>query len=164
MTIYEIARAIEALLESAVDPETGELVELDAEALDSLELARETKIEDLALAVKNLTAVGAAIRAEENALRRRRETVDRRAQRAREYLDYVLAGERFETARVTVSYRKAARLELADGFEEWAAVHAPDFLRYKEPEPDKRAITEAIKAGRQLDGAELVERQTMTIR
>jgi len=62
MKLYEIDREIESL----VDPGTGEI--LDFEAFTSLQMAREAKIENMALWAKNLTAEADAIKAERNNL------------------------------------------------------------------------------------------------
>ncbi len=163
MTIYEIDQEIQKIVDMGVHPETGELL-FDPEALDELIMERERKIENLALAYKNMLAEARAIKAEEMNLKARREFTEAKAERAREYLDYILAGEKFSTPKVAVSYRKSKKLQLADGFVGWAMENAPDFLRYKDPEPDKTAITNALKAGQEITGAELVESQNMTIK
>ena len=62
MTIYDIDSAIAAL----VDPETGELG--DYEAFQRLQLAREAKIENLALLYKETRATAEAIKAEADKL------------------------------------------------------------------------------------------------
>ena len=155
MTIYEIDQEIQRLLDSGVDPETGELL-FDPETLEALQMERDAKVENLALAYKNMQAEAKAIKAEEEALAQRRKATEAKAERAREYLDFVLAGERFNSPRVAVSYRKSKKLELADGFVSWAMEHAPDYLRYN--------IAAAIKSGVVIPGAELVESQSMTIK
>ena len=163
MTIYDIDKQIAALLEAGVDDETGEVL-IDTDALEALQMERDTKVENLALAYKNMQAEAKAIKAEEEALAERRKATEAKAERAREYLDFVLAGEKFSTPRVAVSYRKSKKLKLADGFVSWAMEHAPDYLRYKDPEADKTNITAAIKNGVFIPGAELVESQSMTIK
>ena len=163
MTIYDIDREIQALLDSGIDEETGELL-IDTDALEALQMEKDQKIENLALAIKNLTADALAIKAEEQALAQRRKQTEAKAERARQYLEFVLQGEKFQTPRVAVTYRKSTKLQLDDGFILWAQIHEPDFLRYKDPEPDKTAITRAIKSGAEIQGAALVESQTMTIK
>ena len=54
MNLYEIDAAITAL----VDPETGEISDFDA--FDQLSMARDQKIENIALYYKNLVADAAA--------------------------------------------------------------------------------------------------------
>lgn len=163
MTIYEIDQEIQRLLDVGIDQETGELL-FDSESLEALQLERDAKVENLALAYKNMQAEAKAIKAEEDALSQRRKAAEAKAERARKYLDYVLAGEKFSTSRVAVSYRKSKKLQIEDGFVSWATEHAPDYLRYKDPEADKTKITEAIKNGSVIPGAMLVESHTMTIK
>lgn len=162
MRIWEINEALEALLEQ-VDPETGELT-CDLEQLEALTIAREEKLEGLALYVKNLTAEAEAIRNEEKTLAERRKALENKAARAKTFLEEQLAGEKFQTPKVAVSWRKSEAVELSMSFTPWAMEHADDLLRYREPEPDKAAIKAAIKAGRDLTGAELVTRQSMQIK
>lgn len=163
MTIYEIDKEIAAMLEAGIDEETGELL-LDTEALEALQMERDTKVENLALAYKNMTAEAKAIREEEKALAGRRDRLEAKAERARKYLDFVLAGEKFSTPRVAVSYRRSTKLELAQDFVEWAQDHAEHLLRYRAPEPNKTEITAVLKAGGDVYGASLVENQTMSIK
>ncbi len=163
MTIYEIDRTIQDLLDGGIDEETGELL-IDTEALEALQMERDQKTENLALAVKNLTAEAKAIKAEEEALAQRRKQAEAKADRARQYLEFVLQGEKFQTPKVSVTYRKSTKLQLDDSFILWAQIHEPDFLRYKDPEPDKTAITRAIKGGAEIQGAALIESQSMTIK
>ena len=161
MKLYEINAELEALLEQ-VDPETGELI-CDMEALEALTIAREEKLEGLALAVKNYESDAAAIKAEEKALADRRKALENRADRTKAFLREALAGETIKTARVAVSYRMSKAMDLTPEFLAWAIEH-DKYLRYKDPEPDKTAITAALKAGESIPGAELVERVNMTIK
>ena len=163
MKLYEIDSAIEKLIAESIDEETGELL-IDPEKLEELQMQREAKIESLALYYKNLTAEAKAIREEEVALAARRKTVENVAERAKNYLEFALKGEKFKTPRVAVSYRKSTQVELETDFVEWAQVHEPDLLRYKDPEPDKTAISNALKAGKEIGKAWLVENTSMQIK
>lgn len=161
MKLYEINAALEELL-NQVDPETGELM-CDFDALEELNLAREEKLENLACYIKNLSAEAAAIKAEEENLAARRKTLETSAKSAKEYLASQLNGEKFETARVKIGWRKSSAVQLDDSFLAWA-MENDKFLRYKDPEPDKKAITDALKAGETVPGAELVTNYSMSIK
>ena len=163
MKLYEINYAIDGLLNDAVDPETGEIL-FDPEELDKLQLEREVKLESLALAVKNLTAEGRAIREEEIALAERRKSLEKRAERAREYLEFILQGEKFRTAKVAVSWRSSKRVTVDEGFLAWAKRRGKRFLRMKDPEPDKTAIREALQSGEKIPHAAMVEETNMQIK
>lgn len=162
MTLYEIDEEIQELL-SEVDPETGELI-TDYVALDALLMEREAKIENIVLFIKNLSSDVRELKAEEAALAERRKKAEKKAERLREYVSHALGGERFQTPRCCVSFRKSTALELGEGFTEWAKEHADTLLRYKEPEPDKTAIKAALAGGAEIPNAKLVQNTTMTIK
>lgn len=162
MTLYEIDEGIQELL-SEVDPETGELI-TDYEALDALLMERETKIENIVLFIKNLSSDVRELKAEEAALAERRKKAEKKVERLREYVSHALGGERFQTPRCCVSFRKSTALELGEGFTEWAKEHADTLLRYKELEPDKAAIKAALAEGALIPDAKLVQNTTMTIK
>ena len=162
MKIYEIDKEIEALL-NEIDEETGEIL-FDPGKLESLQMERDRKVENLALAVKNLTAEAAAIKAEKDALYERQKAAERDAERAKKYLEFVLNGEKFETARVAVSYRSSSRLEVDEGFIAWAKRKAKNLLTAKEPEPNKTAIKEMLKKGEKVPHVQMVTVQNMQIK
>ena len=155
MNIYEIEQAILNL----VDPETGEIA--DFEALDALSMARDEKIENVALWTKNLNAEAKAIREEEKALAERRRAAETKADSLQRYLDRTLVGERFTTTKVAISYRKSKAVEIAD---EEAFIKAGAYLVPQDPKIDKKAISEALKNGTVIAGAELVERNNIQIK
>ena len=87
--------------------------------------------------IKNLVAEAKAIREEEKALAERRKVLENRAERARNYLEFVLKGDKFQSAKVAVSYRTSTKVDVDDGFIAWAKKKAKNLLRVKEPEVDK---------------------------
>ena len=130
-------------------------------------MARDEKIEGMALWVKNLDAEAKAIKAEEDALKERRQSLEKKATSLKEYLSAILSGQKFSTARVACTFRKTKSVEIPD---EAAFIQAMQesmhygFLRYKAPEINKTEITNAIKAGQEVPGASLVEKLSMTIK
>lgn len=161
MNLYEIDRALEAL----VDPETGELV--DYEAFERLQMDREAKIEHTALWIKNLTAEAKAIKEEMDNLQKRRKAAENRAEGLKRYLSEALAGEKFQTARCAISYRKSTALEVVDASAaaDWLDRNGhPDCVTYSSPTLDKRSVGELVKQGADIPGVELVERNSMTVR
>ena len=160
MRLYEINAALEELL-NQVDPETGELT-CDLEQLEALTLAREEKLEGLALYCKNADAEAKAIREEEKALAERRKALENKAARAKGFLAEQLAGERFSTPKGAVSYRRSEQVEVSMSF--FTAEENERFLRYKDPEADKVAIKAALKNGETVPGAELVSKTNMSIK
>lgn len=162
MTIYEIDKAIMDLLDQ-IDEETGEAL-FDPEQIERLQMERERKCENLAMAWKNLTAEAKAIREEVETLTKRAKTVQNEADRAKAYLELVLGGDPFKTAKVAVSYRKSESVEPAPGFMDWALANDDSLIRYKEPEADKTAIKKALKDGREIPFVNLVTKTSMTIK
>lgn len=157
MTIWEIDQAICEL----IDPETGELLDFDKFA--ELSIERDTKIENMACWIVNLTAEAKAIREQEVILADRRKALENKAKKLKEYLDNILGGEKFKTAKVAVSYRKTSSVEVDEGFVDWAINNAPDLLSFKDPEPSKAAIKEYL-TNAECEFARITVGQSMTIK
>ncbi len=157
MTLYEINEKIRAFLDENVDPETGEILNLDA--LDNLELARSEKLENYAIVCKNYDAEIAALKVEEDKLKERRNRLENTRKKLAETLKTELGGEKMNTPRVAVSYRRTQSVNAPDV---WNIPE--DYRRYKDPEPDKIKIKAALLAGEKIDGAELVENVSMIIK
>jgi outer membrane murein-binding lipoprotein Lpp len=159
MTLYEIDQQIMALFE--VDPDTGE-VNFDEAAYNDLQLARETKIENLACYVKNLNAEETALKAEEKALADRRKSLEKKEARLRSVLHDALAGQKFASPRAEVTWRKSTAVEVFDDAF-YNCEYNADLCTYT-PKCDKTAVKAALKAGRNVPGASLVENLNMSIK
>lgn len=155
-TLYDLAVEL-ANFKLDIDEETGEV--LNADELDNLQMARDEKIEGICLWIKNLKADAAAYKAEKDSFAKKQKAAENKAEALRNYIQYILAGEKFKTNRVAISYRKSDQIECPD-----IAAVDDDYLRYKEPELDKAKIKEALKNGIEVKGCTLVERQNMQIR
>lgn len=161
LNIYEINQAILDL----VDPETGEI--MDYEAFDRLQMERETKLENVACWIKNLTAEGAALRAEEVALAERRKVLERKSERLKKYLADALNGEKFQTAKCYVSFRKTAKVEVTDASSvaAWCEDNGlHDIVAYAAPTVSKTEIAKLLKAGMEIPGAEMVDGISMGVK
>lgn len=168
-TLYEIdqqiAQCVRMVTEEVFDKDTGEIVEMEVEeaidpdALDALLIERDKKIENVALWMKNLRAEAEAIKAEKLKLGNRQKNAEKNAEDLKRYLDRALCGEKFRTPRVQISYRKSSNVQIDDG-----AVLPDEYLRYKEPEPDKNALKKALKDGAEIDGVRLEERLNMQVK
>lgn len=153
MNLYQIDAEIMKL----IDYETGEI--LDWDKLDELQAAKEQKIENIALYIKNLNAEAAALKAEKDAFAERQKAAERRAEGLKQYLTNALKGEKFKTTKVNISFRSSETLEIADG-----VVIPDDYLRYKEPEINKTELKKAIKDGLLLEGVSIVKNQNIQIK
>lgn len=166
MTLYEIDRAIAELLVECVDIETGEII-LDLEAVEALQMEREAKLENIALYIKNLASEAAAIKEEEKALAERRKAKENKAERLKTYLSDALGGSAFETARVKCAFRKSAAVNITDNTTLlWylQSMSLDKCVKHKEPEVVKSELAKLLKAGQEIPGAALEERNNMTIK
>ena len=157
MTIYEIDNEIM----SCIDMETGEVI--DTDKLNDLQMERDAKIENVALWIKELKAEAEAIRNEKQALADRQRVAENKVESLKNWLAYVLNGEKFKTAKCSISYRNSESVEVTEeGLEALMREHE-DLLTYKTPEPNKKANKDAIKNdGLTVAGVQL-EQKTRTI-
>ena len=153
MKLYEIDDAIT----KCVDEETGEII--DYEKLGELQIERETKIENVACWIKDLKAEAEALKAEKMAFAERQKVAENKAESLKKWLAYALDGKAFKSTRASVSFRKSQAVEITDIYK-----LDENYLRYKEPEADKTAIKEALKAGKEVAGATLVENTSVIIK
>ena len=153
MKLYEIDRAIM----DCIDMETGEIV--DAEKLDALQMERDSKIENVACWIKELKAEAEALKAEKMAFAERQKVAENKMESLKKWLAYALNGQAFKTVRANVTFRTTQQVSVPDIYK-----LDENFLKYKEPEADKTAIKEAIKAGKVVAGAELVKNTSVIIK
>ena len=160
MKLYEINNALMELF----DPETGEIT--DVALWDVLQMEREAKLEGVACWVKNLLADADAIKAEKDNLAAREKAARNKAERLTAWLERALDGEKLSTAKCAVSYRRSEAVEIVDeeAFVAYAQTECPDLLTIKAPVPNKTAIKEAMKNGREIKGAMLVTKQNMQVK
>ena len=167
MSFYDLYK-IDGSMAGLVDDETGEV--LDYDKFLALSAERDEKIEGAALSIKNLRAKIADMKAEEDALAERRHAAEKQAARLEGYLSDYLAGEKFESARCRISYRRSAPLEIADeaAFIREMQLSGNDWaLTFKPPVINKSAVKEALASGwvfRDGLGVRLADRQNIQIK
>ena len=152
-TLYEI----DAEILNCIDAETGEIIDFDK--LQELQLARDEKIENVALWYKNLMSDAEQYKAEKDAFAEKEKAAKKKAEGLKAYLENALQGAGFKTTRVNVTWRKSEKVEIDDLF-------ALDdcYLNYSEPKPDKTAIKAAIKDGLEIKGAHIETCNNMSIK
>lgn len=161
MNIYEIDRKILEL----VDPETGEIV--DWAAFDALQMERNAKIENLACWIKNLSATAKEIREEELRLQERRKNLERMVKTRKAWLKNALCGQKFETPRCVVSFRKTSNVDIDDTAAVIAWVETTghtECVRYKALEISKTEVAKLLKTGAEIPGAALVQDVSMGVK
>ena len=157
MTLYEIDKAL-ADFEFEIDEDTGEI--LNAADLDELNLARDQKIENIGLYIKNLEAEKEAVKHEKDNFADRKKRLEKKIESLKGYLTYALDGQKFSTPKVAVSFRKSESVLVKDEYlipDEYC-----DFTVMRKP--NKKNIKDALKHGKELMGVELVEKSNVQIK
>lgn len=166
MKLYEYAESYRYLLDQV---EGGEYTEDDVkDTLEAIGISTAEAVEQVGKIILEAGAGAAALKAEEDRVKARRMALERKEAALKEYLKNALEmmGERkIKTPLITVSIRKNPdSVQLSPQFAQWAATAGrDDLLRYKEPEPDKRKILEALKAGEDLPAA-IVQSEGVMVR
>jgi len=167
--IYPLDEQISMALSQAYDPDTGELLEGLSEEELFEEIQRittdfDTTIDSIASEVKNLTAEAEAVKEEKKKLADRQSKLEARIERTKRLLSFLLQGAAWKNGRHKIGYRKSSVVVIDDEFVEWAEHNAPALLNYKEPEPRKQDIANALKAGFLFDHAHLEQKNNIQIK
>jgi hypothetical protein len=160
-SLYEINSQIEQAWGAAVDPDTGEIINEEAmQAFSELSMARDEKIENIALAYKNTCAEAEALKAEKLALQKRQASAEKKAEWLKQYLSqYMESGEKYKSAKVSIGWRKSESVQVDDTF------LLPDEYLIFTVAPDKNALKKALKAGEpMIGGARLVTTNNIQIK
>lgn len=161
MQLYKIARSIQKCFKiptgEYIDTDTGEV--FDEEYLNGLRIAKTRKVENIACWIKNLQAEVEAYKKEEEAFRIRRKQAESRIESLKRYLTNWVSGEKIETDRCKVSWRKSVSVEIKD------ESRVPE--DYKKEKVivniDKVSIKKALTGGEDVPGASLLEKQNIQI-
>lgn len=135
--------------------------EVIADTLEGMSGDLEVKATNVAMFVRNLEATAAQIKEAEAVMSARRKAIEARAARVREYIEMSMrhAGiTKIECPYFSLSIKQNPLSVVID----CAAQIPPEYMRVPEPvppQPDKKAIGDAIKAGKEVVGAHL-ERTT----
>ena len=161
-TLYEI----ESDILSCVDLETGEI--LDTARLDALQMEREKKFEGVGLWIKDMNAEVAARREEVRKQQAAIKSLEGRIEGCKDWLKENLAGDKFKTPRVSVSYTHNQRVKVDD---QNAAIDAMvkdaryvTFVRFPAPELVKDDIKKALKDGAEIPGVSLETTESVVIK
>lgn len=157
MRLYEY----DAALAECWDEETGEI--LDAERLEMLDLERDQKIDSICSYIKDLQADAAAIKAEKQTLAARQAQAEKKAESLKRYLAGYLDGQRWESARNKIGWRKSEQL-IIDDLRAVIEGGREDILVYSEPAVNKTAAKELLKKGEEIPGLHLQEVQNLQLK
>lgn len=153
-SLYEIDNGILECL----DFETGEVI--DPERLENLQMERSAKIEGVACWIKNLQADSLAYAAEMAAFAERKRKADAKVESLKKWLAMALDGQKFNTARCEVSFRKSTKLEVLDA----DMIPKKYLAKTVTVKPDANAIKALLKEGKKVKGCCLVENQNVQIK
>lgn len=155
--LYLLAQEYRTDLEKLADLELDE--QTLADTLESLGGEVQAKATNVAMFVRNLESTAAAIKDAEGAMAARRKALEARAKRLHEYLlsNMQFAGiTKIESPHFALTIRNNPPAVVID---EPGLIPA-EFMKQPEPpppSPDKTAIKEAIKAGREVPGAHMAQ-------
>ena len=164
-TIYELTSDYLNLLELAEDPDIDELAFMDT--LEGIEGALEDKADNYAKIMRMLETDAKGIKAEEERLAKRRKTIEGNVSRMKSALQYAMESTgkvKFKTTLFSFGIQNNPASVVMD---EQDIENIPErFLKYKDPDIDRKAIKDAIKAGDQdaIDIAHLEQSQSLRIR
>jgi len=146
MTLYDLTSDYLNLLELAEDPDINEQAFLDT--LEGIEGALEDKADNYAKIMRMLDGDALAIREEERRLEARRKTVENNIKRMKQSLQTMmeLTGKtKFKTQLFSFGIQNNPASVVMD--EQYIENIPERFLKYKDPDIDRKAIKDAIKAG-----------------
>ena len=152
MNLYEINKA----MQECINLETGEI---DLELFEKLQLEKDEKIENVALWIKNLSSDVESMENEKKAFEERIKACKNKVSSLKTYLEMALNGEKFQTAKCSITFRKSKSIEVTD-----ISKLEKNYLKYADPTADKTAIKKAIESGVTVAGASLVENLNVQIK
>ena len=152
MNLYEIDREILA----CIDYETGEI--LDSQRLEMLEMEKEKKIENIGLWIKNLEAEAEALKKEKDAFAAREKSAKNKVDQLKKYLESALWGEKFQTTKLSISFRTSTTLEMTENAE------VPEQFRKYSFVLDKTKMKESLQNGANYKGFWLQKNQKIQIK
>lgn len=164
-TLYEIDNNIKEIIDRIYADELfddGEVTDADFTALIELKEERAVKLENIALYIKNCEADALAIKAEEDALEKRRKRLERKAEGLKGLIlrSMMATGDKeISSARYCAKIRKSKATEIIDE----SLIPNEYMVEKVERKPDKTAIKKAIESGIDVAGAQVVEKQKVNI-
>ncbi|TBL15260.1 siphovirus Gp157 family protein [Bacillus paranthracis] len=148
---------LQNMIEDGVDPEVL------TDTLEAVEEAIETKAENIIRLVKNQEATVEAIKNEKKRLDARQKALENSNKRLKDYLFdsmKVTGNEKIKTDLVTISIKKNPKsVKVTD-------ITAIPALYFKEQEPtlDKKKVLDNLKKGIEIEGAEIQQSESISIR
>ena len=163
-TLYDIAAEYRQTADKLADLDLDE--QTIADTLEGMSGALEVKAQNVVMFARNLEATATAIKEAETAMAARRKAIEHRAAGLRRYA--LSAMQVAGVQSIECPYFKLSVRKNPPAVEVFDAAQIPaQFMRTPEPPPpapDKKAITEAIKAGKEVPGARLLSGERLEVR
>lgn len=168
MTLYELTKEQQYLYDllangEAIDMETGEIDPVVEEQLKINNEQIDEKIKAWGIVCKQLQADAKMLKDEEEAISIRRKRAERHAELVKNRLEnqMILLGKlQFKDTKVDISFRKAKKVEIVN-----EKLLPEEYLSVKTTiTPAKTLIMNALKEGKEVHGATLVETQNIQIK
>lgn len=163
-SLYDIAAEYRQTADKLADLDLDE--QTIADTLEGMSGALELKAQNVVMFARNLEATATAIKEAETAMASRRKAIEHRAAGLRRYA--LSAMQVAGVQSIECPYFKLSVRKNPPAVEVFDAAQIPaQFMRTPEPPPpapDKKAITEAIKAGQEVPGARLVSGERLEVR
>lgn len=160
MKLYELPDALRAAFDALeVDEETGEII--NGEALEQVEAEARDKLEGTALYMRELDADAKSLGDEIARLQARKRSIERRTEWLKQYMRPALdaMGGKLKTPRATI-YKMRTQKVLIDCKPE----NLPQAFQRMEIKPDLAGLKKALKSGEKIQGAYLVDNESVVIR
>lgn len=165
MKLYELTRQRQDLLNyiESLDEEELQLSDAVGDTLEALDGAILDKAETIAKYIRTLEEESAAIKSEEDRLKKRRSVQDAKVERMKTYLHDMLDEAQLDKVKgtlFTIGFRKSTSVNVLD------LDTLPEALKRTKTivEADKTAIKDALKQGLDVPGAVLVDKRNLSIR
>ena len=162
MNLFEIEDAIANCVklegrDDYIDVSTGEII--DTAALEQLEMDRDKKIRNIACWIRNLEADEKALTDQIKTFTARKNAVKNKRESLKKYLANFLNGAKWQNSEVAISWRISESVEVSNVKE-----LPEEYLKYKDPEPDKVKLKADLKAGVEIDGVCLITKENIQIK
>lgn len=140
-----------------VDQDTGEI--LDEDKLRGLQMAKGEKIASMARWVKDLRVESEALKDEIAKLTARKKSAENKQERLKAIIMDELGGKKFKDETVSIYYGSSQSVSIDDN------TKVPvQYLKYAEPQVDRKGLLHDLKLGVELDGIHIVESRHLVIR
>lgn len=176
MKLYELTNDFAQLFDrfdeiSKLDGDAEEYKQAWFDTLSGIEEEFEVKAENIGAYIKELTAAAKYLKAEEEALSKRRKAKEKQAEWLKKYLlesMQDIGRKKIDRPMAVLSVKncpESVRFQDEKAFVDACMRSGHDeFLRYKTPEIDRTAVKEVLQRGGKVEGAYLAREQRIDIK